>query len=119
MLAAENEAAILELRGLPISAHAGGEGAAAWAVHLAAAEHTDRFAPNARHLFPWPELWRTALADTEWQGATDRLVGAAADARDPFFKSWIDAWLARNVGMRLYGLSLGDAILKHVKARAP
>ena len=119
MLVRASEAAVLELRGVPLGQAPGGENAPAWAAHLAAAEYEDRFGPTAKHLFPWPELWRNALADTEWQGATDRLVEASADPRDPFFKSWVDAWLSRTVGMRLYGLSLGDAVLRHVKPRAP
>lgn len=113
-----SEAAVLELRGVPLAALDGCEAAPAWAAHLAAAECADRWGQNAARAFPWPEVWRCAFADNAWQGATNRLVGdGAADERDRFFRAWVDAWLMRTIGMRVYGESLGDAVLRHVKRR--
>lgn len=112
-----DEAMVLEVRDVPIRAgHA-----PAWAVFLAAAEAHDRFERvRLEPTLPWTQVWTLAKADVGWRGSTDQLASVAADVRDLFFRSWVDAWLARNIGSRCYGAAAGGAsVLRQVRRGGP
>lgn len=116
----ESEAAVLELRltgGQDLTSEAGRLVAPAWAAHLAAAEVYDWWRPGAlRQLPDWPRVWELAWVDSTWATTTNQLVEAAADPRDAFFASWVDAWLARTVGQRIYPAEL-RGVLRAVRSR--
>ena len=117
MVLTESEAAVVELRHAEqLHYEAGEQVAASWVTHLAAAEVYDWWRPGAARLLDWPEVWRAAVADTMWCTTTDQLVSVAADPRDAFFASWVDAWLGRTVGQRVYPAEL-RGVLSAVRRR--
>lgn len=115
-----SEAAVLELRNIPLVYRGDATLAPAWAAMLAACEVHDWWAPGAlRACGGWPNIWSMAEEDSAWRTATSQLTGVAVDPRDPFFRAWVDAWLSRTIGIRCYGPDSEPPILQRVRPREP